>query len=696
MATARTTPPRKLPGRRGRQRPPAAFAMQPVQRARAFRPGAVAGHLATIGARKAARVTEPTADRVWQTEAWGHDGAIGELGFITGLKANTVAQCDLVIQTFDPATGDWVDELEGVDFTPARRCMDAWVGPVGGRGELLRRGAHHLCVAGESHLVGIPLVDEETNEPLGVFWEFLSSSELRANPDGAYVRHTGETSGSGGEVLPDETYVARMWRSDSQYSHLATSEVKRVLGVCSEIVVLSQMIDAIAKSRLPAGVLFVPTELSFATEDDETVDAGDDLMEDDGEVDEFIAELFRHVTAPIENRLAAEGYMPLILRGPAELGEKVRLIELARADNDWADKLRDKAIARMLAGLDAPKELIDKASLTHWTSYNIDAEFALKHLRPIGELIADFVTDAFLRRMLETFEGMDIDESARWRVRFDMSAVMAREDEASASRVLHSMGKISDTALRAANGFGEEAAPSDAEIRARTARELIAAAPGIFGRAMINFLPGFEQFDATLIPVTGDEGPGGGPGGSPQTVNSREEHLNPPDATSGQDAPDREAEDANPPTFARLVERLATAADFAMGRAFEVAGARLVTKCQRVPALKSKVGAVAKARAGTVLTADDLDQIAVTHAVLFAGAWDDFHGRATGWLTGYLQGRGLGTAAPEVAAMAAEALVMHVEEFAVAHLHRGLPAAGPNGLRVATRDVERIIGRHGV
>lgn len=700
MAAPTTATTAKAKGLRGwRRRPPAQFAMPQVQRARALRPAAAAGHLATVGARKAARIREPIGDRAWQTKAWARNREIGELGFITGLKANTVAQCDLVIQTFDPKTGDWVDELEGTDFSKAQAVMDAWVGPIGGRSELMRRAAHHLCVPGESHLVGIPMVDPETNEDLGVFWEFLSSSELRNNQEGLYVRHGGETSGQGGQELPEDTYVARMWRSDSEYSQLADSEVRRVLPVCDEIVVLTQMIDAIAKSRLPAGILFIPDELSFVEDDDETVDDGSDVLadgeEDETPLDKLVASLFEHVSAPIENRDDPAGYMPLILRGPGELGEQVRLIELARTDNEWADKLRDKAIQRMLAGLDAPKELIDKATLTHWTSYNIDAEFALKHIRPVGDIIADFVTDSYLRPMLETYEEMDVAESALWRVRFDMSKVMAREDEAASSRVLHEMRVISDEALRAANGFGEEAAPTREELRARTALDLIRQAPGIFGRAMIKFVPGFEDFDATQIPVTGEDGGGGG--GSPTTVASRDERLNPPDATSGQDEPDRDADDANPIAARVLAERLATACDMALARAFEVAGSRIVTKCQRNAALKARVGAVPKVRAGTVIDADELAAAGLTATTLFAGAWSDLRDRATDWIAAGLRSRNYGTAASEVAQLAAEALVMHVEEMALAQLHHGLPEPHrTSGLRVQPGDVARVLHRHGV
>ena len=304
----------------------------------------------------------PSNDDAWQRDGYTYNELVGEVGFVNNLTANTVAAADLRIVRSDEK-GDWVESTD----PRAQSVMDAFVGPIGGIEELLRRASLHMQIAGESWLVGTQIVDE-FEIPLGILWEFLSTEEVKVDADGNVIRNPSGTRqsayGSKSAIghLDEDVYIARLWRSDPRWSDRADSPMKRVLPICREVVVLTQVVDAIAKSRLSAGILFIPDEMSFGP-DNETEDPGDDT----DDIDEFMQELISHLSAPVDDRTSAAALVPLLLRGAAELGDKVQLIEIARDLDNLYQELRQEALHRVARGLDIPPEMMEgKGSLNHW------------------------------------------------------------------------------------------------------------------------------------------------------------------------------------------------------------------------------------------------------------------------------------------------------------------------------------------
>jgi hypothetical protein len=615
------------------------------------------------------------SDLAWMSDAYDAADQIGEVGFVMNLTANTGAKVDLVAEVYNPDERAW----EPADDERPLRVMAAFIGPQGGQQELKRRAILHLSIAGESTLVGTPT--DENGADTGIWWEFLSPLELTVTRGQHPIRRRDGTSNS--EELGDNHYLARCWRSHPRYTDHSDSALRRVLPICQEIITLTQMVDVAAKSRLSAGVLYVPEEITFAVSDDESADNPDGL-------DPFTAELLRHMSTPIEDRTSAASLVPLVVRGPAELKSAMGLIEIVRGFDDWAQRLRQEALQRLAGGLDIDPAIVDKASLNHWTAYNVDIDFVTKHVIPVTELLADFVTAAYLRPMLEEYEGMNGEEALRYRVVADPAPLMARSDESISARVLHEMEVISDETLVRANNFTAGDMPDDTELRRRRAWRLLMANPN-FAKA----LAAEVGLDGIEFP---DEGGGGqpapavgappgfakAPGVNPELA----PELAPTDAESGTQAPEN-------PGFA-LVDRLTMAADMAVERALERAGARLVTKARRTPTMRDRVAAVDKAKALTLIRPAELDAIGLPPAALLDGAWDAFSMRVRQMVAAYLEAGGRSPlAADDIAALAASQLCTALDTFTIDHLHRPLQP-GPTGLRIPDRLIVEALASSGV
>lgn len=649
-------------------------------------------------------------DDVWQGEAFDIYDEVGEAGYVHNLTADTLAQGVFRVEKFEG--GRWAE----TDDDRATRVMEAFVGPRGNQNELKRAAGLLLSIAGESYLVGTP-AKSTGGADLGITWEFLSTEEIRITWGQGAVYRTPDGLG-GSRELGKDVYIARMWRSHPRFSNQADAAMRRLIRVGREIITLTQLVDAVAQSRLNAGILFIPEEMSFASEDYEDTDAAspDDGVNDG--IDEFSDDLIEHLTAPVENRASASSLVPLIMRGPAEMGEKIRLIELGRKLDEWAMGLRQEALNRLASGLDVPREILEGlGGLNHWTGFGVDAAFVVKHVKPKGDLIADFLTVAYLRPMLEAFENVAPTTSVKYRVVYDISALKSSLDEASNTRMVYDRGEASADSLRRSHGLDDTDVPTDEERQERLAVELMKAIP-LLAPALIGKIRGFEDlteiaYRSIIGPITEDteDDPtseteaditavnrragrsGGDRDGAPPQVKpnqnlpvgrkrqkgSTRDRGTEPTKTSGADAP-------TPPTLfavGTLVDRVATAADAALERAFERAGTRASSKLvNRSTEMRDKLAGVDKMVALTRVAPSDLTAAGVGATELFEGAWDRFSPKAREWIRAELEADGeSGMVADEQAAFAVFRLTEMLDQYAQQHMHRPLPTY-PNGLRV--------------
>ena len=573
--------------------------------------------LSTIGDGK----IERRAVDARQSEAYDFNEIIGEVGYLNTLTAETVGRCNVRIMQDVP--GDNSEEpVLSTDPRPFR-VMRAFVGPTGDIHSLMAQGTLCLKIAGEGYLVGTPIPTAD-GQFKGIVWEMLSVEEIKPEGKDRVKRNSG---GSGSQVsLPEDTYIARMWQPDPRFSDRPSSSLMRNAAICREIITLTQVVDAVAKSRLSAGALFVPDELSFGP-----IDPIEDPGDESDDVDEFTEELIEHMSAPVEDRTSAAGLVPLVIRGAAELGEAIRLIDLARDLDELYMELRQEALSRLAKGLDAPPEIIEgKGGLNHWTGYNVDADFIAKHVGPAGQKVLDFYTVAYLRPMLVEFEAMTQEEAATYSLQLDMSPITSRSDDADVARVAYDRIELSGDALRRHSGFTEAEAPTEEERLSRILTDVLERRPLEFASTILPILFPEQSVDLPGNPGTrDDEVP-------PMPLETPADPAVDQDSGQGEPAP---ASIGTP-----LVDRLATAADAALERALERAGNRVISNMARLNGageeVRSRVREADKTEVMAVVGPANLERMGHTPATLSSGAWARLRDSGKRWVRDSLTAQG--------------------------------------------------------
>ena len=675
----------------------------------------------------------------WQRDAYALNSAIGQVSKTNSITANTVAACDLAPTYIDPETGierrldDILDADEGDDgFDPelrevaeaVRRVDEAFIGPLGGKRQLMWRAAWHLRVGGESFLVGTPSKDPRIT-PAGdspeLLWEFLSPLEYRQQDDKKWVRDStgrssqvspmGASTGNGDTFaamlgprgqMADEGYSARLWQQDPAFGELPYCAMKTALADMTQYVELRGVIDAAIQTRMSAGMLLVDESLSFGPDNEP-----DEGSEED-ELDPFTLELVTHMAAPIADRTSGASLVPLVLRGKGELLKEVRLIDLSN-DNRALEELRttrEETLKSVMQILDAPAELVGgKAELNHWTGFAVDEELTGRYVIPLGQAIAGFTTQAYLQAMLVEFEDFTEEEAARWFYEFDPSNITAKADRGVTFIRLWDRGLVSDSAARSANGATEADAPPLEERRERFIIELVTASPKFL--PMLRLTELFADVDlseleaiAALIP---EIGPGGAPGppaapqpGAPPPTGDQNPGEPTGDPTTGDGRPDTQPglESGDVPIEssrdARLIGMLLGEADAAVERALERAGARLVSrfdKSDEADPVRARLRGRRKTEALALCSNGDLAGVGLTPEDLLSGEWDDFQVKAEGLVRPWVEntiGRN-GHIAAEQARCVSEQMA---EALMVLTLNdRGAQRYGTEGLRVPTETV---------
>lgn len=634
-----------------------------------------------------AEIEPPVIRETWQQDAYSFVEAIGEMAYALNLKAQTVSECRIRPEIRIADTDEW----EETDDPRVLRVLAAFKPPQGGQGELLRQATLHYEIAGETYLYGAPIKDER-DRPLGLVWEFLSTLECRIEGDGRVIRNAWGGSRGREEVAVD-AYVARLHRRDPRYSERADCPVRRILPICRELVLLTQVIDAVAKSRLAAGLLYVPWEISPLATPDEFEDVG----EPETGFDEFEDELARHLNAPIEDRTASSSLNPLLMRGPAMLGDKlakeaIGIIDLSRPLDGIYKELRQEALTRMAGGLDIPPEILTgKANLNHWTGANIDADFIAKHVTPVGNTVTDFLTTAFLRPMLTIYEGMDPEDADWFRLSLDTAPITGNIDHSQSATTGVSLDIVSDEAWLRLNGL-DEADAADLPLRKRRSLERLLYAQPTLGPAILPVLYPDDPEIAEAVKnwKVGESAPGGAQGGpaAPGAPGVPPPNFAKP---AGVQAPGAPMTPGPPPVMGLagiddiVIAGLLAACDRELDRAIVTAANRLLGRLNGIDkAYTARLRSEPRSAVLSIAGREWAAKAGLGAEELFSGCWDQLKPRVEEWLhTALVAGGAEPYGASQIVEVAAAELCRQLTLHGSTVLDKPI-AIGPNGYRVPT------------
>ena len=433
------------------------------------------------------RARRNSTSSTWQSEAWEYYDAIGEIKYAFNLVASVVSRIRLypaVVNDTSQAPQP-LSKAEGVDpalATAAERALQRLDSAYGGQAGLLRDAALNISVAGECYLVQMP---ERIGYGIPESWDIKSVDEVMADQKGQY-RIVGRRENSysnsnanryAGTVLTDRAFIGRIWRSHPRYSDEADSSLRGLLDLCAELLLLNRTFRATARSRLNAGALYLPDGLAVSS----AMPVGDMPYGDESEVnpallaeeaeDDFENELIDAMTTPIKDEDSASAVVPLIIRGPAELGDKIKQFKFERSFDPALAQRSDRVLERILQGLDVPKDIVTGlANVKYSNALQIDEALYKAHIEPLMLLIADALTVVYLRPYLVAngYSQADVDRIVIW---YDPSAIATRNDRASDADSGFEKGAISFDTWRRTHGFTEADAPSADEAVIRMIME---------------------------------------------------------------------------------------------------------------------------------------------------------------------------------------------------------------------------------
>lgn len=422
------------------------------------------------------------ASSAWQSEAWEYYDAIGEIKYAFNLVASVVSRIRIHAGYVDDPSElpTPVSHSERVDprlAEAAERALARLDSAYGGQAGLLRDAALNLSVAGECYLVQIPA---RPGHGIPETWDVKSTDELVTDARGNFSvigrREQAVASGAGssatnkGVPLTDRNFVGRIWRSHPRFSEEADSSMRGLLDLCAELLLLNRTFRATARSRLNAGALYLPDGLSVAAQGD-----GDFPLDYDSEVDpvsftpeeaedEFEEQLIDAMTTPIRDEESASAVVPLIIRGPAELGDAIKQFKFERSFDPALAQRADRVLERILQGLDVPKDIVTGlANVKYSNAVQIDESLYKAHIEPLMLLLVDSLTVVYLRPYLIA-NGFSEEEVANLVVWYDPSAVSTRNDRAADANEGFDRNAISWNTWRRAHGFSDADAPSGQEL----------------------------------------------------------------------------------------------------------------------------------------------------------------------------------------------------------------------------------------
>lgn len=422
----------------------------------------------------------------WQTEAWEYYDSIGEIKYAFNLVASVVSRIRIYAASVDDAAEAPVPiskstVVENNLAQAAERALARLDSAYGGQAGLLKDAALNLQVTGECYLVQVP---ERLGSGLPESWDIRSTDELQVDARGSYViKPRRDVSGSGGASalssgaidnikLPNTAFIGRIWKAHPRYSQEADSSLRGLLDLCAELLLLNRTFRATARSRLNAGALYIPDGLSMAASPDPDYPYDEDgnyneQYNPEESADDFEDQLIDAMTTPIKDEDSASAVVPLIIRGPADLGDKIKQFKFERSFDPALAQRADRVLERIMQGLDVPKDIVTGlANVKYSNATQIDESLYKAHIEPLMLLLADALTVVYLRPYLIA-NGYSEAEVNRIVVWYDPSQVTTRNDRAADADTGFNNMAVSYDTWRRAHGFSDQDAPTPMELALR-------------------------------------------------------------------------------------------------------------------------------------------------------------------------------------------------------------------------------------
>jgi hypothetical protein len=398
--------------------------------------------------KNSSRIYQPSG-REWQRECYRHYAICGEARFAAKFYGHALSRAVL-----GAANGDGAASTQAVEI-----LADLFKGKEGQK-EMLEAVGIHWTIAGECYLVGREVENDDTGKTDDL-WEIVSILEMEVTGRGKNAQwKINYADGNAPVTLGDDDVVIRLWLPDPAFKMQADSAFKSLMPVLSEIEWLTKHIFSQTTSRLAGnGLLFMPQEMTFPPPPPQINDQGEQVeVEAANDAEAFMVVLADGMITPIEDPGSPAARVPIVVTAPGEHIDKARWMQFWSELDAEARAYRTDAIHRFALGVDAPPEVILGMSsnvgsgggtsngVSHWGAWQIEEQTIKLHIEPMLDTLANSLTVAFLRPLLDDAESQD-------RITFDTSNLRLRPDRSQEALEMYDRGLIGIDALLREVGF---------------------------------------------------------------------------------------------------------------------------------------------------------------------------------------------------------------------------------------------------
>lgn len=406
-----------------------------------------------------------TSDSQWQTTAWYFYDAVGELRFAHNWIANAVSRAVLYAAEIDPDTG----LITGPTEDP--RAQAAALTILGGtdeRPQLQSTMALHWQIPGETFIIVIPQGSSRPDR-----WLAMARTQMRER--GGRWQFEDPLTGVW-TPLRSQDRVIRVWSPHPAKQAHADSAMRPGNVICQEIEKASQNIMARLDSRLAGnGILWIPNEVDFPTEDGEQADA-----------ESFMKLLMETAEASISQPGTAAAHVPLMAQVPGEwiAAMSGAHTDLASALDSAVPELRKDGLLRLGNTLDMTREIAmgGMAEANHWTAWQIEEGTYKIHVEPFLLKLGMALTGEFFRPALSL---MGVSDPERFVLAWDITEVVARPDDTEDVKWLWDQRLVSADYTRSKLSVPDDAMPSEDELQLRRLEQAVQVAPTLAADAQI-------------------------------------------------------------------------------------------------------------------------------------------------------------------------------------------------------------------
>lgn len=453
----------------------------------------------------------------WQREAWNGYLRVGEIHYGFNLLANLLARVRIYAAVLGESNEPPLDVTTGVDKKRVKRALaddarevmaelqaEDWASST-------RAFALNFSVAGECYLLQLPRRDG------GPLWTIRSVDEVQVRSGGAVLMPTRVNSREQ-QVLPGNTFIARMWRPSPRYHQEPDSSMVGVADSVNELLMLMRLVRGAARSRMNAGLLFIPDGIASAKstttgeppleEPEDSIEAlAGAATEDPG--GPFLTQLMESMTTPIADEASASTVVPMLATGPGELGAMIKHVTFERHTDEWLVKRADQALDRVLQGIDIPKEIVTGLEAVKFSNAVVITEDLFRsNIEPLALAFVDSLTDVYLRPVLKSdrygYTDEDLADIVVW---YNPSEIVTRPNSADEATQGVDRLLLSPAAWRREHGYAESDAPSEDELAMMLLHKLRAVPDVVVVKLLKQALPGvLEGLDESVsLTPTGKE-----------------------------------------------------------------------------------------------------------------------------------------------------------------------------------------------